>query len=637
MVDLPMRVLLPYLVVVVCASTLLAQERPELFGIRVAGGYGYTMHRAYFTDNADIFDCGQLSSGSGSNPLFRALVEFAADSGMGLGISVGYAGQSGVLSRENVYPTRDGVTGVEGTLNTDLQVDATLSYLEIQPCLILPLIGSSPHTLGLNLGPLIALPLTTRFVQRESVVSPSNATFVVDGMRVQERTINQGPLTTRSSMVVGASLNLESQLPVSKTIALVPAIGGYYYFGNVVNSASWSVAGIRAELGVRFSIREAAPPPPPVREQPPPPPPPVIAFAPPSIALTEARFNGEVVTGNQLLATTPVVNAVFFDSGSATIPDFYHQSSASASIPTDPIAAHAYILQHVSTVVRNNPNATIQLEGAGKGTLGSERAEVVKDALTRLGISPQRISVRSSDLPRIASNAEFAGGREENSRVDIVVLNAPLQQWVNAVQFATLRGTVTAQVAKYGGDPRVEEKEPIHVFVDGFGQSSADINTWPAPVKLPMEKSLTSVTDRVTLPLVAESGSAVARVPVVIDASELPQKSVELATENFEAVLRFDYNSAQLTTDVQQLLTQLVARVPKGSTITVAGSADVLGSAERNKVLENSRAQNTVEFIKKLAGNNITVVTTASDEHFSDVTPQGRFLNRSIRLRVTTK
>ncbi len=120
----------------------------------------------------------------------------------------------------------------------------------------------------------------------------------------------------------------------------------------------------------------------------------------------------------------------------------------------------------------------------------------------------------------------------------------------------------------------------------------------------------------------------------IIKIDSLKQEVVDLSLENFEAVLRFNFNNSDLTEENQALLKQLISKLPDGSTILIIGSTDILGTAEHNQQLASDRARKTENFIKNHAGTRINIQTTTNIDKFSDDTPQGRFLNRSIKIRV---
>ena len=613
------------------AQVELERRYQETFAARLQGGVVYTLYDASFTSTGDIVDCGQLTNGTGWNPAIAATMEFPIASSLAIGVGIGYAGRSGLFSRENSYPTRDS-SGVEGTLTSELTLDATMTYLEVQPDLRWGLIGDfHKRSLGLIFGPRIGLPLTNEFKQSETVTGPDGATFIVDGALTQQRTVAEGKLTTRSPVMIGLSAGIESLIPVSERVSIVPQLSFDYFFTDMVIDGSWKNYGVRAEIGIRLSTGRVTEP-----QQPPPPPPPVI-IVPPQIALQFTSFSGEVVTGNHLSATIPIVDAVFFDSAQSTIPTTYRRTLDASTINADPVKAHEWLLPRIATLLEQNPDASIVLEGSSGGdvggvTLGQERADAVKSALVRMGVSSSRIKTEARDLPRTPSNSAFAGGREENRRVDITVIDAPLQEWVTLERFATLRGTmqVRAELMSAG-----TSSDSARMSIRVNGKDSAFIGgSISARFAIEQDVPLDSARTTVRTSVSAEGVYSQRDTTIYIDS--LPRREIDLQTQDFQAILRFDYNSSELTEDVQNLLRQLSERLPQGATITILGSADVLGSEARNKQLSEERAENTRTFIRSISNNKFKIEASTTAETFSDATPQGRFLNRSIRLTAQT-
>ncbi|MCX6139416.1 MAG: OmpA family protein [Candidatus Kapabacteria bacterium] len=628
-----MRFLLPALILATVVGY--AQTYTETLGVRLNGGLIFSTHSGAVQNTAPIIDCGELTSGSGVGPAFSLGLEFPFAPSIGLGVELGYSNRSGTFSRVNEYPMRDSLTGNDVTLLANHELIATLNYVEISPSIIIPIIGSfDKRTLGFSIGPRFALPVAKSYVQQETVTSPSNGVFIVDGKRTQERTIAQGELISPSSMLFGVSASLESFISVGEHIALIPRLSADYFFTNVVTDAEWKLFGVRAEIGIRWSsgsTSQPAPPPPAVG---------VVApvYVPPRIALQIFGFRGEVVTGNELRASTPIVNAVFFDSSSADIPLSYRRSIDGSTVSTDPVAAHAWVMSRVANVVKANADARIILEGATSGTttepegiaLAQRRAESVRRVLEDMGVSRSSITIKSSVLPRIASNSDFAGGREENRRVDIIVQNAPLQRWVSAEEFAFARGTVNVRASFSGGAP---DARPDSMVITTNGHDTV-LQLAQVESGQPVDIAMSPTQASVKISLMASAGGAISQRDTVLDVAVLPRRSIAMQAGNFDAVLRFDYNSSDLSEDVKGLLRQLGEQLPPNSTIVVEGSADVLGSEERNRVLSEQRAGNTENFMTSVANKKLNYQTSTRTDKYSDDTPQGRFLNRSIHIRV---
>jgi len=110
-----------------------------------------------------------------------------------------------------------------------------------------------------------------------------------------------------------------------------------------------------------------------------------------------------------------------------------------------------------------------------------------------------------------------------------------------------------------------------------------------------------------------------------------------LNLNNFLAILRFDYNSSMLSDENKELLRQMLEKLPEGVTIQILGSADELGTAQRNAILARERAENTMNYIKSISKKKINIEIGTSNEKFPEDTPQGRFLNRSIRIKIIGK
>ncbi len=630
------------LLLLVGTSLMCAQYQPiETLALRLGGGLSSTSHSATLSSAAGIMDCGTLSSGSGMGIAGYLAMEIPMSTWSAFGLEVGLTDRSGDFSRTNTYPLRDSATGNEVTLTTDYVLATTLSNLDIAAQIQLPLLGTLRNrTLGISIGPRIALPMTASFVQRETIVRPETAVFFENGVPVQERQIRQGALQTRSSLMFFLSSALESFIPLSERLDLVPRVSLDYALNDVLTDAPWKPLSIRLDVALRLSLTRTppmAPPPPPalIVEQPMQQP----IYAPPSLELTPRSFTGEIVTGNVLRASTPIVNAVFFDSASAVIPSTYRRDGDITSMSTDAVDAHGYILGRIASIVAANPSARVVVEGATSGpttepegmALARRRAEAVREALIALGVPTGSVTATASITPRISSNSELPGGRAENRRADIILQNAPLQRFVVTEEFAELRGMATVASRFVGGAPDERpSQQTITINARDTVVSSLDaVVSVPVVVRLDdsgQPPSMISAT--------SSAGGQYAERPLRIDGMSLPRRRIALSLDGFVATLRFDYNSAELSDDVKTLLRQLAEQVPAGSTITIEGSADVLGSQERNRQLSANRASNTESYLRSITSKTFTFSTSTQSSPYSDDTPQGRFLNRSIRIRV---
>jgi outer membrane protein OmpA-like peptidoglycan-associated protein len=175
---------------------------------------------------------------------------------------------------------------------------------------------------------------------------------------------------------------------------------------------------------------------------------------------------------------------------------------------------------------------------------------------------------------------------------------------------------------------------PLKVDVNGIHVDTTV--TKPMVVKVPVSIPLLHQQTTVGLSMLASTLDTKTEADTMLAVHALPTREVSLSTEDFEAVLRFDYNSSELREDVKILLQQLTQRLPQGSTITIAGSADIIGSEQRNRALEQQRANNTEAYISGMAPGKFRVTVSQQDKKFDNSLPQGRFLNRCIRVTAIT-
>jgi len=626
-----MQSLLLFLALAATAHVAWAQSPREIFSATLSGGLAVTSHTSNLEQSPQILDCGPLAAATDVLLYGDMLVLAPVASWLSIGGSVGFFPRGVTFSRTNEYPTRSDA-GIEETLTTRMNVVADVSFLEINPLVAIPVFRNDDGVaFTLSVGPRIALPVTSRYVQTESVVSPDGGFLVVGGQRTTQRVIADEPLTSRAPMLFGATAGFSAVLPISSRISFVPSLATDWFGTNVLTDASWSMFSLRGGFGIRYTIfapANASPPPPPPPAPIPPPPP--VRMQPPVLAIGGIEFDGEIRTGSSLVATPPILNAVFFDSAQAGIPASYAVERTGRAVPADAAEAHGAVLVRIADVLEANPQGRVQLVGATSGpateaeglALAQRRANAVRDALLRLGVAQERITTTAGVLPRVPSNQDFAEGRAENRRVDLNVTDAPLQEWVSSTQYIELHGEAAVKVTATTAGPST-------VVVDG---SSATIAQGGGTARIPVVRKLSAQQSVATLGVRVESQGLEQAKDTTIAVARLPRKEVVLRTDEFDAVLRFDYNSSTLSADVKSLLAQLAQRLPAGRTIVINGSADVLGTDQRNKELTEQRARVTQQFLQELVAGRSPIVVETTTRRFSDATPQGRFLNRSIRI-----
>lgn len=624
------------------------QQPTELFALHPRIGWIKNFHTADFRSFQGAIDCGVFTEGDGQGFALSLTGEYPLSERAFLGLGIGFMDRSATLVNPGSFPARDTSTKEVVTVHTENTLETTLKYLELQPEFRYSLV---PNFLRGPLRGVVALrmgfPMTTTFEQSEKIVSPSNAAFTSTGSRTQERAIASGEIYTRTSMSLGATAGLENMLRIGDNLFFTQQVLFDYNFTNIATDVTWKAYAVRIEAGVRYAFMSTPPAPPepepvintvitdPIVEAEPPPPPPPVA----SIYIDNVLTNSTVLeVGNELLATLPLVNAVFFEKNSSVIPDKYEQEAGRPK-PDDAVAAHRFILVDIADIIRKNPNARITLYGATSGRddepegnqLAESRAEAVRTALVELGVPQDVVAVRSALLPPNPSNQEFDEGRIENRRVDIMVQNAPLQEYVAQQRYAELQSVVTGRVSLQHFPP--DAVATVRSNVKDTSIQIASSGSFAIPFSRRVDAEQSSVLNVVTT-VEAEDFNVRSSDQTDIAVATLPKREVELKLDKFEPILRFDYNKSTLSEANRDLLRQMLQKLPKGSVITILGSADALGAEKRNEQLSRERASSVEKFIRSIAGDAYQITSSGAEARFSDATPEGRFLNRSIRIRV---
>src|SRR5690606_29896371 len=135
----------------------------------------------------------------------------------------------------------------------------------------------------------------------------------------------------------------------------------------------------------------------------------------------------------------PLLNYVFFDIGSSTLPDRYisfdgggasfKSSFTDTTIPGGTIDKYYHVLNIYGFRLNQYPDTKITLIGCNDNTndgekgntdLSKSRAQTVYDYLNKVwGISADRMKIEFRNFPDIKSNPKDSMGLAENRRVEL--------------------------------------------------------------------------------------------------------------------------------------------------------------------------------------------------------------------------
>jgi outer membrane protein OmpA-like peptidoglycan-associated protein len=365
--------------------------------------------------------------------------------------------------------------------------------------------------------------------------------------------------------------------------------------------------------------------------------------------------------------TFPLLNYVFFDQGSATIPDRYVRlagDNVSAfdenGIEGGALDFYYNAINVIGSRLKSNTAATITITGYINNTgternatqIAKGRAEAVREYLrTVWSVDPSRMTVAAGALPPVASSSRDTMGQTENRRVEITSDDWQLLRPVTfvrrfasvvpaAVQFAT---TIDAEEGLDSWRLTTEQNGTLFDQRSGAQPESRITWNWKNRAsELPASSGALSTR----LLVQDKAGDSYVTEPLSISVREVKLESrknvvVEdgITVEKISLIL-FPFDVAEPGVRNERIMDEYVyPRVTENARISVSGYTDVIGSEEYNLKLSQQRADAVRAIILKRLGDPAAERLTAAglgetSPVFSNDTPEGRFYNRTVSLRI---
>lgn len=379
-------------------------------------------------------------------------------------------------------------------------------------------------------------------------------------------------------------------------------------------------------------------------------------------------FQGDslFITARQIVDEFPMLNYVFFDSNSAEIDDRYHLfPSPDETRDFDetkiqqPLEKYYHLLNVIGSRARSDSTAKLTITGCNMNTgaeqnnlaLSRQRAEAVSRYLQNIwGIQPSRITIRAQNLPNKRSSLTTPEGQAENRRVEITsnqfAILRPIRSEITEFVYRPEIGVFTTEInapeglqgwefaAYHDQDPLIkilfdQPKTSINWnWIDLRGQKIRDLDHIEYAIRITDHDGNVFNSPRYRIPIVQKSEAA-----AQIEAQQ------DTLFEKFSLML-FDFNSAQLSESNQYLMQRVFSRFQEhpNATIRVLGYCDDIGSEEYNLKLSTDRAKMAYNTLKqmRIPAERLSFLGYGElNPLFSNATPEGRFLNRTVQIQIS--
>lgn len=578
-------------------------------------------------------------------------------------------------------PMRIGVLSADGNSTTfyDAQfgrvLTPVLNNAFVEPTLILTPLSFAPD-LRVHLGGRVGFYLSPTYTQVEKLISPTDndAVFGPTGL-TKERNQRSGTIPGVQALnlaaMIGLSYDIYTMSDPKKESGFVISPEAFFSYGinPIVQNLTWSVHQGRAGISIRYMTAPEPPPPPP------PPLPPVEPLVKAKVAAFGIDTNGvesplvkirvEEFVSRQLY---PMLGFVFFDGNSSELPKKYvRYLKEAASIDeefenfnnrfyrSDMMKVYYDILNILGDRLKKKEKIKITLTGCNDNNgleannldLSYRRALTVRDYLRdNWEIDTSRMEIKVRNLPELATNSiDTLAGRQENRRVEITstdpTLLDPLLVYdtLSVCSLQKIRFQMDAVAdAGYQGTKleATQGRRQLKSYAsDGKDSESFTWNIAEEPGSMPnaeqdMEYKFV-VTDKRGVS--DDDGSSI-QVEYVSVRKKRADKVKDKQVDTYR-LISFDFNSTGVGNNNSKIINEYInPYLTANSRISAIGYTDRLGGADVNQRLSDGRAKSVAGSLK--TGKITSLGVGARKPLYNNETPEGRFYNRTVEVRVET-
>jgi outer membrane protein OmpA-like peptidoglycan-associated protein len=610
--------------------SVLAEEEPYYIGIE--GGYGFVNYDAGFNQFEGIDKCGIYEKGGGSAIFGRLWGEYLISDDISIGAHIQYTMKDGILDKLDTAFARDLNTGNIGIIGTNNELDVNFNSISVGldfNLLIQRDLFNGP--LYFNVSPSLIVNHSGRFIQKEYIQSPDGAAFEGPDGYFFERTNAEGNLNTLTNMIPILSASLYNSSKISDNLYFTQKIGVSNDMSSLLDDANISSLTLFASLGIKLSFEKEEiviePPKKPIQPQP------IIPVPEPYISLN-LEINNEstyIIKQDEIYAQSPLVLALFFDKNSSEIRNHYLNESVSNN---NPIQSHNNIIYDISDILINNPESKITLVSSTSGAdenndinLALNRAQSVNDKLYSIGIDSNRINISSQKLPKVPTNNEYETGLEENRRVEFKFSNLKLDR----VGLRTKKKELYSEISVSTDTENLSNRAKLS---NSFNDSKYSVYDTSLSFKYYKDLLINESTNIIEINSSLIANSLSENDSKTIDLSKIETRNLETEFSNFELYLLFDFSSSELSDNSKKDISDLIDLLPEGRTIEIIGNTDKIGMEKANIEIAQNRANSARKYIESITTKQYYFDIKTNTSKFDESTPQGRFLNRSIRIRI---
>jgi outer membrane protein OmpA-like peptidoglycan-associated protein len=633
----------------------------------VYGQYGLAFHFADFAKLPNTLSCcGGFSTEIGPTFGGGLVVDIPIDYDYIIDLRAGFSQVTG-----NFYSEINTDVLVDGNLQQGVfsyNLNSNVSKIDFDALLSYRI----AENVFLNGGPSFGLLLSSDYKQWEQIEQPSDRGVFPGEGRVRNQ--YEGEIQNLSSLIFGLTVGIDYQLPLNKKNSLFIVPGLYYShkFNNIVSDLAWNISELKAGVAVKYRTPPAPPPPPPPPANPIMPDSLPLPINPPALKVfvdavsvdSNGRINKEPkvqIEDFVSINMRPLLNYVFFDDSSSTIPRRYNQLAKNEAMTFDTdnlkgknaIETYYDVMNIVGNRMKENLSAKITLVGCNSNigpeldnkSLSNDRAMSVKNYLTNVwGIEPNRIDVQARNLPIEASKSDTLPGQEENRRVEILSSDESIIKPVMTTDtLRVLSDTDIKFLADVDSEVGINEwvfeaKQDNNILFQkiGTGQPDAELLWDLRNDKKNMPRSASPIEYKLSvMDSVGQRGFAEKSLPInKLTVNTKRENRTDDKEFEYYSLILFSYGKSSLEQEHREVVDFVKNRITDKAKVYVYGYSDSMGEEDINKKISERRAKSVANRLRLRDAE----VKGLGEERllYDNDLPEGRFYCRTVQITVET-
>ena len=682
-------------------SLSFAQQRS---GYGILAGYGINTHLVDFRSFPQYPNCcPQFSNGKGNAPIFGIFYDFPLTNTSSFSTRLTYNDYQGTLTTTEFVSLSGNIQGeYQHIVEASLQNIGIESYYQYSPY----------KQLYFELGLRYAVYAHPRFSQKELLMNPSVGTFP-NGSRSRNEFIDQS-IPFYQSHSFGPVLGLSYQLPLNslQTLFLLPELQVYYPLNDIVSQNDWHIHQYRCGFSIRYSpfqdkdihksykditlidtITISVKPP-------------FTEFtrgnsslsidtiiSPDSIVYVtmhkrtdtikyghkkqlEANITAWAVYDNNReeplikivdeeftsVLMTPLLPYVFFEKGSASIPNRYQileqqqflAFSEDSVNSDDRLSTYYHIMNVIAKRMKLYPQASLTLTGCNADideeqdniSLSKQRVESIKQYLiNQCGIESTRLKLVYRNLPEKAANSKTKDGAQENRRVELIgsipEINAPI---ITNETIRTINPPIVRFKSQVIHDNPLEKWNIISRITDSSSQVYTGEDNVPAILEWNIDKQKGKTPfkqNKLDYSLMVddiEGLSSVDKGSIPVEYLSIKKKKTERIADkeiNRFSLILFDVRSSDINSINKPIIQLIKTYIKPNSSVTVKGFTDKHGDTKKNEKLADERSKSTAKALG-FSESSGSVYSQGNADMYSPEYPEGRLYTRTVDVIIET-